>query len=197
MLKETLVQTMQQLWQTSIDMNKKIFIPIVAAVMILPGMYLGGIIPMSVHTEAFSPVYTNEQLVDRSEIVAHGTLSLTKSFVEWEISGNNAVPSVYTVWELQQSESIKGQDSKRIQFVTDGGSYNNIVQEAMHETELNEGDQVIVFLSKDTDSIYKDNYYLTGIQSGIFKVTDGEAKNGYTNTSYDLKSFKTSLKSLS
>jgi len=195
MHREILVQTTQQLWQTSIDMNKKILIPIVTAVLILPALYFGGIVPMSVLTESFSPTYTQQELVERSDIVSQGELVKGKSFVEWTISGNNAIPSVYTNWSLHQSESIKGDNSKVIEFVVDGGIYNNIIQKAMHETKLNEGDNVIVFLSKDIDSIYKDNYYMTGIESGIYKIKDGVASNSYTKTSLDIDSFKSSLRS--
>ena len=181
-------------WQASTDMNKKILVPL-AAILVLPGMYLGGVIPMNVVTEMYSPVYSNENLVERSELVVHGTLLDSSSYVEWYVSGNVAVPSVYTVWNLQQSESIKGQDFKTVEFVVDGGTYNNIVQKSMHDTELNKGDDVIVFLSKDTDSIYKDNYYLTGIESGIYKITGDLATNNYVKSSYDVDSFKDSLRS--
>ena len=181
-------------WQASIDMNKKILIPLVA-ILALPGMYLGGVIPMSVVTEVYSPLYSNENLVERSELVVHGTLLDSISYVEWYVSGSVVVPSVYTVWTLQQSESIKGQDFRTIEFVVDGGTYNNIVQKSMHDTELSKGDNVIVFLSKDADSIYKDNYYLTGIESGIYKITDGVARNNYVKSSYDVDSLKGSLRS--
>jgi len=177
-------------------MNKKILIPIVTAVLILPALYFGGIVPMSVLTESFSPTYTQQELVERSDIVSQGELVKGKSFVEWTISGNNAIPSVYTNWSLHQSESIKGDNSKVIEFVVDGGIYNNIIQKAMHETKLNEGDNVIVFLSKDIDSIYKDNYYMTGIESGIYKIgEDDVARNSYTDASHDVDSFKSSLRS--
>ena len=74
-------------------------------------------------------------------------------------------------------------------------SCDNIVHESMHDTELNKGDDVIVFLTKDTDSIYKDHYYLTGIESGIYKISDGFATNGYVKSSYDVDSLKSSLRS--
>ncbi len=175
-------------------MNKKILIPL-ATILVIPGAYFGGIIPMSIVTEAYSPVYGNEDLVDRSILVAHGTLGDSRSYVEWEVSGNVAFPSVYTVWELHQSESLKGQYSKTMEFVVDGGTYNNISQESMHDTELNKRDEVIVFLSKDTDSIYKDNYYLTGIESGVYKIKDGIAANSYVKSSYDVDSLKSELRS--
>ena len=54
---------------------------------------------------------------------------------------------------------------------------------------------VIVFLTKDTGSIYKDNYYLTGIESRVFKTKDRLVTNDYTNSSHDADSFKSSLRS--
>ena len=165
------------------------------ATLVLPGMYFGGIIPITVVTQAWSPVYSNEKLVEYSEMVMHGTLVDSSSYVEWHVSGNMAVPSVYTVWSLQQSESIKGQDFKTVDFVVNGGTYSNIVHKSMHDTELNKGDVVIVFLTKDTDSIYRDHYYLTGIESGIYKISDGVATNSYVKSSYDVDSLKSSLRS--
>ena len=109
------------------------------------------------HLRVVSGLQQREELVEYSEMVMHGTLVDSSSYVEWHVSGNAAVPSVYTVWSLQQSESIKGPDFKTVDFVVNGGTYNNIVHESMHDTELNKGDDVIVFLTKDTDSIYKDH----------------------------------------
>ena len=174
-------------------MNKKLLIPI-AVVLVLPGMYFGGIIPMSVVTESYSPVFSNEELAEYSGTIVHGTLADSSSYVEWRVSGSVAVPSVYTVWTLEQIESFKGEGSKTVDFVVDGGTYNNIVQKAMHDTELNKGEEVVVFLLKDTDSVYKDNYYLTGIESGIYKIKDGFATNSYVKSSYDADSLKEFLR---
>ena len=165
------------------------------AALVLPGMYFGGIIPITVVTQAWSPVYSNEELVEYSEMVMHGTLVDSSSYVEWQVGGNVVVPSVYTVWSLQQSESIKGPDFKTVDFVVNGGAYNNIVHDAMHDTELNKGDDVIIFLTKDTGSIYRDHYYLTGIESGIYKISDGLATNSYVKSSYKVDSLKKSLRS--
>ena len=182
-------------WQESIDMNKKLLIPI-AVVLALPGMYLGGVIPMSVNTEALSPAYGTEDLARYSDLVIYGVLTDSYSYVEWYVSGNIAVPSVYTVWTIEQSESFKGEHSNTVEFVVNGGTYNNIVQRSMYDTELNKGDDVIVFLTKDTGSIYKDNYYMTGIESGIYKIRDSIATNNYMKSSYDADSLKESLRTL-
>lgn len=194
-LKETLVLMTKVHWQTNIDMNKKVLIPIVVAVMILPGMYFGGIIPMNIVSHGYSPTYSDQELVERSEIVAKGILVTSESYIDWYVNDSIAVPSVFTVWSLQQSESIKGEKSNIIKFVVDGGTFNNITQKSMDYTELNEGDKVIVFLSKDTDSVYKGNYYMTGIETGIYKIENGMATNSYKNTSIAENSFKSSLKS--
>ncbi len=175
-------------------MNKKMLVPL-AVILILPGMYLGGAIPMSVNTEAWSPVYTNEELVEYSDLIIHGTLTDNYSYVEWYTSGNIAVPSVYTVWTIEHSETFKGPADGKTEFVVNGGSYNNIVQDVMHETELIKGDDVIVFLTKEPDSVYKDHYYMVGIESGIYKINDGFATNSYVKSSYDVDSLKSSLRS--
>ena len=182
-------------WRGSIDMNTKPWIPI-AAVLALPGLYLGGAIPMSINTEAWSPVYTSEELARYSDLIIHGTLTDSYSYVEWYISGNVAVPSVYTVWTIEHSEIFKGGTGDKTRFVVNGGTYNNIVQDAMHKTELNRDDDVIVFLAKEPDSIYKDHYYMVGIESGIYKINDSMAINNYAESSYDVDSFKEDLRAL-
>ena len=182
-------------WQESIDMNKKLLVPI-AIVLALPGLYLWGAIPMSVNTEAWSPIYTNEELVKYSDLIIHGTLTDSYSYVEWYVSGNVAVPSVYTVWTIKHSETFKGDAGNKTEFVVNGGTYNNIVQDAMHKTELNKGDDVIVFLTKEPDSIYKDRYYMVGIESGIYKISDDKATNNYVKSSYDADSFKETIREL-
>ncbi len=174
-------------------MNKKLLMPI-AVVLVLPGLYLGGIIPMSVNTEAWSPVYTDEKLAKYSDLIIHGTLTDSYSYVEWYVSGNVAVPSVYTVWTIEHSETLKGGAGDKTEFVVNGGTYNNIVQDVMHKTELNKGDDVIVFLAKEPDSVYKDHYYMVGIESGIYKIDDGKATNDYVESSYNADSFKETIK---
>ena len=168
----------------------------IAVVLALPGLYLGGAIPIHMNTEALSPVYTNEELAGYSDIIIHGTLTGSYSFVEWHVSWNAAVPSVYTVWIIERSETFKGEDHIETEFVVDGGAYNNIVQDVMHDTEMNVGDDVIVFLTKDPDSVYKNHYYMVGIESGIYKIDDGMAKNSYVKSSYDADSFKEVLRNL-
>ena len=177
-------------------MNKEtLALAVVAVVLILSGAYFGGIIPLTATTYSSSPAYDDETLYQTSLIVVEGTLVEDSSHVEWHVSGNYAVPSISTVWSLQQNELFKGQDLDIVEFIVDGGTYNNMVHHAMHSTELNRGDDVIVFLSKDADSIYKDNYYLTGIESGVFKIKDGLASNEYTGSSHDADSFRSSLRS--
>ena len=176
-------------------MNKKLLIPI-AVVLALPGLYFGGAIPMSVNTEAWSPAYTNEELAKYSDLIIHGTLTDSYSYVEWYINGNAAVPSVYTVWTIEHSETFKGGTGDKTEFVVNGGTYNNIVQNVMHKTELSKGDDAIVFLAKEPDSIYKDHYYMVGIESGIYKISDDKATNDYVKSSYDADSFKETLRTL-
>ena len=182
-------------WRESINMNKKLLIPI-AVVLTLPGLYLGGIVPMSVNTEAWSPVYNTEELAKYSDLIIHGTFTDSYSYVEWHISGNVAVPSVYTVWTIKHSETFKGGTGDKTEFVVNGGTYNNIVQKVMHETELNKGDDVIVFLTKEPDSIYKNHYYMVGIESGIYKISGDKATNNYVKSSHDADSLKKMLKTL-
>ena len=62
-----------------------------------------------------------------------------------------------------------------------------------YDTDLNRRDEVIVFLLKDTYSVYKDNYYLAGIESGACKIKDRFATNRHTNPSYDADSVRPSL----
>ena len=176
-------------------MNKKLLMSI-AVVLALPGLYLGGIIPMSVHTEAWSPVYGSEELAKYSDRIIHGTLTDSYSYVEWYVNGNVAVPSVYTVWTMEHSETFKGGTGDKTEFVVNGGTYNNIVQDVMHKTELNKGDDAIVFLAKDSDSIYGDRYYMVGIESGIYKISDDKATNDYVKASYDADTFKETLRTL-
>ena len=176
-------------------MNKKP-LALIAVALLLPGLYFGGIIPMSVSTETWSPAYTSEELAEYSDLIIHGTLTDSYSYVEWHINGNVAVPSVYTVWTIEHSETFKGAAGDKTEFVVNGGTYNNIIQDVMHETELSRGDDAVVFLAKEPDSIYKDHYYMVGIESGIYKISNGKAANDYVKSSYDADSFKETLRTL-
>jgi hypothetical protein len=181
-------------------MKKVILIPIVVAAVfaLIPGAYFGGLVPLDSHVEAFSPTLDREELVKHSEVVLKGTLGESRTVVDWEELGTGIiVPNIYTVWVIDVEDSLK-KDTEiaktSFEFIVDGGTYNNMVQDVMHETELNEGDNVIVFLSIDRDSVYGDNYYMTGIESGIYKIENGIATNSYLGQSYETAAFETAIK---
>ena len=176
-------------------MTNKRFIPVVAAILLLlPGLYFGGFIPLESNRSSYSPPYSIEELKQYSHLTVEGILAGNQSYVEWYIDGNVALPTVFTIWTVQSTDNIKGTDSETVEFVVLGGTYNNIKQTLMHDTKLNNGDKVVIFLSDEKDTIYGDRYFLTGGESGIFQMKDdGKTVNIYQNKEYDSITFKSFL----
>lgn len=147
------------------------------AVLMVPGLYFTGNIPMTVQSEGFAHIMGPEEAYNKSIIVAEGTIIREKTELTFVENGIHQVPYVYTTWTLETSDVIKG-EGKKIKFKTSGGTYNKIEHISLSGPHFEKGQEVIVFLSKDPPgTMWGDSYYLTGIASGLYKITP-EGTNG-------------------
>ena len=135
--------------------------------------------------------------MEKSKIAAHGKIIDNHVNIDFIEKGKILIPDITTTWTFEVQEMIKGEPSKQIQFLTEGGKYNNMEHISMDHIDLAVGDKLIVFLDKTPSSVWGGDYYLAGIESGVYKINnDGDkAKNHYLNKSFDLVMFKAELKS--
>lgn len=96
----------------------------------------------------------------------------------------------YIVYELLTTEVIKNKkiDTKTYTFKTFGGEFNGVhVYTEVPEFEI--GDHVVVFLEPSFDGKHHE---ITSGEFGIYKITNGKAKNA--NSEVSVKELKDSLR---
>lgn len=177
-------------------MNKFIIIPIIVSiVVILPALYFTGIVPVKVTSDGLSPVFDEAELMERSILAIHGSIVDVDTEVVFENNGDIISPYVFSIWTIASIDTIKGTEQEKIQFKTSGGTYRNIVHHS-HSPSFEIGDEVIVFLSKDPDSVWGNSYYLTGIASGVFEIdANDNATNKLRDVTVNVEQLKNTLRS--
>jgi len=174
----------------------KIIISSIVIIAILPMLYFGGIIPISSDSYGLSPVMEYEELMEKSQIVVKGKIVGSQVNVEFFDQNDMLVPDITTTWTLDIKKLIKGNHTgTTVDFVTQGGTYNNMKHTAMHGVDVNIGDKMVIFLAKEPASIWGDNYYVAGAQSGVYKIKDTKAENDFLKKSFDESDFENKLKS--
>lgn len=181
-------------------MRKILLVPIIATLglFMIPGMYYNGYVPIDVNSAGLSPLMLEDELYDKSVLILEGTLVDQKTELTFVKNGEIDQPYVFTTWTLKTEDTVKGAANGLVEFKTTGGTYKNIVHEDIESTPLELGEHVIVFLSKDPPgSQWGDSYYLTGIESGLFKVdSQGNAKNELRDLTVKATDLKVQLRSL-
>ncbi len=178
-------------WRTSTHEKIIILIPVIVA--IIPILYFGGIIPFTSHSHIWPDVMDHRELLEKSPIVVVGKIVDSQVQVEFFENNEMVLPEITTLWALRVDEMIKGEELTEMQFVTDGGKYNNMVA-TVDGLKIVMGDELLVFLSKDIDSIYGNNYYVTGTESDMYRINGDIIKNDYLKKTFDLTEFKEELK---
>ncbi len=102
---------------------------------------------------------------------------------------------MYTTWALLTKDFIKGTPADKVEFKTSGGTYKNIEHVNFDSPQMELGDRIFVFLSKDPPGTRWENpYYLTGVSSGIFVVdSDGNARNELKDMTVNISDLKSTL----
>lgn len=168
-------------------------IAVIAAV--LPGMYFGGIYPIEITSIGLSPAMEYEELMEKSQLVVKGKIISSETNVEFLDEDELLLADITTIWTLDIKKVIKGDHTgKKVKFATSGGTYNNMKHTAMHSPNLEIGDKMIVFLTKEPASEWGDNYYIHGVQSGVYKIKDNKADNDFMKKSFNVSDFEKKLK---
>ena len=180
-------------------MRKILFVPIIVALgmFAVPGMYYNGYIPVGVHSAGLSPLMLEDELYSKSSLILEGTLIDKTTELSFVKNGEIDTPYVFTTWTLLTKDTIKGVQSEKVEFKTSRGTYKNIEHVNLESLHMELDQDVIVFLSKDPPgSQWGDSYYLTGINSGLFKIdSEGNAKNDLRDVTVKVDELKTQLRS--
>lgn len=142
---------------------------------LLQAVMLFGIVPMQIQSFTSMEEYSVEQLSQRAEVITKGTIVDAKSNIHASIT-NPDRPTVLTTYSVKPDTMIKGDDrSEVIEFKVSGGVVNNVVH-LSDQPVFEKGELVLLFLSKEAGTIYDDDYYLTGVTQGVYKLKDDIAE---------------------
>ncbi len=132
-----------------------------------PGVTIG------VHT--LEEALTEKQEIDRAQLIVEGTILEVKPY--WKIIRSDTLPRVYTEFAVKVDDVIKGNlNDKTLKVVMAGGVLDGITTKT-EALELAAGNQVILLLGKDTDSIFGDAYSPISISKSIYKIEHNQATN--------------------
>lgn len=174
--------------------NKNKVIPIAVLAMILPAVGMLGIntseatietnevgyevhIPTDVDTtkllsitESDYRIFTFPEMIERSDAIVIGTFNNANSFAE--TNTNDRFPAIFTKFDLQVDEVLKGSPAtKNYDVQTWGGETLERVQIMTDRMELKNNQQVLVFLEKNPESeTFGNNYYPVSEKYGILQV---------------------------
>lgn len=129
----------------------------------------------SIHTLESS--VTDEELIQNSDMIVKGTL-VNSETVELFYGADPKTPKIYTKWTISPDTVFKGEsDSKYIEALMPGGEKEGFATIVDHVPDMHKGDVVILFLNKDPESVFGDNYVIAGPVAGTYLVRDGIATN--------------------
>lgn len=173
-------------------MNKKKFISTIAILSVTAALI--PILVFSVNagmpTHILEAEVSLEEVIDRSSWIVQG--EIIKSDVE--TSDSHGDDRAFMVWKVEIDEVFKDitddyEKDDDIYFKTVGGELSDSTQTGV-SVPLYVGDEVIVMLIVDEDSIYEDDYYLTSYLQGVYVIeSDGTAKSieeSYNKNEMDL-----------
>lgn len=161
--------------------HKKIIIPGIIA--FIPLMLVMGVIPITMETHTTFKPYEVEELTGLSDVILKGKVISKTSSLELI----DDTPNVMTSYEIKPINFIKGEKENKEKTVTVkvlGGQYNNIDHHTGHP-ELVVGEKVLLMLSLEPHTIYGDDYYISGVIDGAYKLKDGKAVNSNPNKTTD------------
>ena len=190
-------------------MNRKIMILMVVAVAMLP---IFGILGMSsdqeevqsrhlsipdtnkmVTVHSFDEVaFTLPELVSTSELIIKGSVLNVTSF-EKKVDLEHKMPWIFSIATVQVQDVLKGEIGERIIRVQlhGGETEERIALSEGHD--IKDAGDVIMFLEKDSESIYGSNYALVSQISSMYLIDDDVAKHYYEEKSLSVDSLKASI----
>jgi len=163
-------------------MNKKL-ISVIALVSIVAALT-----PIALNNYTVTTVHHLEANVSQDEVIDMSTLivqgKIISSHVETvKTNEESEHDTVFTVWKiktdtLHKDSSKKGKGSDIVTFKTVGGKISTGIESSTSgHLHKKYGDEVLVMLVKDPDSIYGDDYYPVSYMQGVYTVDDGTAKS--------------------
>jgi hypothetical protein len=114
-----------------------------------------------------------EQLIDRTPLIIKGTAISSQV-----VSDSKDPTDVSTIWKIQVSEILKGEETSKIISVKlrGGETLTNVVQ--TDGAKLSNNEEVILFLGKSPGSVYGDSYHLYSQFFGKYTLeADGTANS--------------------
>lgn len=196
----------------SIDMNRKIILPIVAVAILLPVFAMLGLSAEQTEPEpAFKELeipdtdktvliqssdevaFTFPERVKNTDLIVEGVV-IDAIPLEKRLDPGDKSPWIFTIITVKVDEIYKGAvEESTINVQLYGGETDDMVAVTeRHDVQI--GDTVIMFVEKYPGSIHGDNYALVGPTSGMYLVEDGIAKHYYDEKSRTVENIREAIK---
>jgi hypothetical protein len=99
-----------------------------------------------------------------------GMIAQSTAIVRGKVTGSYAVasgPIIYTFYEIQVSESLKGDYKSSVTVAVPGGTANNLRQTFPGAPQFNAGDEFVFFLWTGKSGLTQ----VIGLTQGLFKIS--------------------------
>ena len=162
-------------------MNKqrKVLISSVAAITVaIPALFfLSVMMPVGNQVHTLVAEITDEELIANVDMIVQGTASHSEP-IELFYGSDSKTPKIYTKWFIETDTIYKGEsNSKFVEALMPGGEKNGFTTLIDHAPHIEDGDQVILFLNKDPESVFGDNYVIAGPAIGTYVIHNDIATN--------------------
>lgn len=188
-------------------MNKKLLLPIIAIVAILPVLAMTSFsepttIESNISTTSEKEIqiysyseriFTVPELYETADLVIEGKILNTMPF-EKLVDKEHKRPWLFTIATVQIQEVIKGDVTpKTIKVQLLGGETLDRIG-VSERLDVDKNDTVIMFLELDPENIYGSNYNLVTPSQALYQVQDGNAYKFEEDRVIPVEEFKQALK---
>ena len=191
-------------------MNKKIILSLVAIAVIIPVLGIG-MIPdnadklgkefaannpgATIITSSLEEKISEQEEVNRAQLIIEGIILEEKPF--WKMDEGDKYPYILTEYVVKVNDVIKGNISvdQTVNVLMRGGTLDGVTS-YNESLDIESGDNVIMLLGQDVNSIWGGYYFPISVTKSTYAVDDDLAKNYLESKNMDKTLLKEKLERL-
>lgn len=156
--------------------KKIIVLSVMGIVALLPIAFFGGLIPLTIESHGSTPLFTVEELTEKTQVIVMGTVISSSSELV-HLDGEISKPIIFTKYLVKPDNFIKGTDKSDVLEVKVIGGKHNTMEHLSEYTQFEKNERVLLFLNKEPHTRYGNSYYISGVDQGAYKIQDQMAVN--------------------
>jgi len=186
-----LTATTKQPYGACIDMNKKILVPILVVAAIIPLLGLSMLPPdadtigkefaknnpgVTIGISSVEADLSELDEINTAQLIIEGIIQDVRPF--WKIDRGDEYPYIQTEYVVKVNHVVKGdvQVDQTISVLMSGGTLDGVTAYTEGVT-MQKGDNVIMLLGKDINSIWGDSYHPVSVTKSTYLLDGNLAKN--------------------